>query len=131
MRILPRILPLKIIAVILFIASFGCAIAFGAGFAYAVTGGYFEYPPAEDYLHSEQLKNETDDALKTAAQSASDRDAFIKATRDTNFVFTLRSGRNAFHVVRRADIPRNTHRIPAPRRQCAFRRAYAKPDGAQ
>ena len=92
MRILPRILPLKIIAVILFIVSFGCAIAFGAGFAYAVTGGYFEYPPAEDYLHSEQLKNETDDALKTAAQSASDRDAFIKATRDANFVFTLKSG---------------------------------------
>ena len=92
MRILPRILPLKIIAVILFIASFGCAIAFGAGFAYAVAGGYFEYPQAADYLHSEQLKNEAADALTTAALSESDRDAFMKATRDTNFVFTLKSG---------------------------------------
>lgn len=119
MRILPRILPLKIIAVILFIASFGCAIAFGAGFAYAVTGGYFEYPQAEDYLHSEQLKNETDDALKTAAQSASDRDALrdalIKATRDTNFVFTLRSGEETLFTSSDAPTYPETHtEFPLP-----------------
>ena len=115
MRILPRILPLKIIAVILFIVSFGCAIAFGAGFAYAVTGGYFEYPQAEDYLHSEQLKNETDDALKTAAQSASDRDAFIKATRDTNFVFTLRSGEETLFTSSDAPTYPETHtEFPLP-----------------
>ena len=119
MRILPRILPLKIIAVILFIASFGCAIAFGAGFAYAVTGGYFEYPQAEDYLHSEQLKNETDDALKSAAEAEPDTEAFRNAVKGTNFVFTLVS--DGVTVFRSSDAPTypETHtEFPLPDAMC-------------
>ncbi len=86
MKTLPRLLTLKILAIITFIACLSSAIAFGTGAVYAVSCGYFDYPEAHSYLESTQFKNEINSQLEQAASLVSQNK---ELPTDTNLVFTL------------------------------------------
>ncbi len=89
MKTLPRLLTLKIIAVVLFILCFSTFIAFGTGAFYAVNCGYFEYPEADSYISSAHLDSYASSRLEQLKAQLQNGDNDLTGYEDENLVFTV------------------------------------------